>query len=109
MNEEIVYRVAQLLANGYTRKQCINQLLAGRIVNKPMTESGANKIVDQAYSMLDVDIGEDSKLNYSRLINLYQLCLDKRDLKTAQAVLKEIRAFNQNKSSDEEIVIKFVK
>lgn len=108
MREEIVHRVAKLLLAGYSREQCVHELFSGTITTNKMTDKLANGIVDDAYNSLIIDIAEDGQLNYSRLLNLYKLCLEKKDFKTAQSVLKEMRAFNES-SAAEVIKIEFIK
>lgn len=108
MKEEIIKRLAQLLVKGYTRGELVLKLLSGEITTKPLTENLANKWVDEAEKLLDIDIGEDQKLQYARLVNLYNLCLEKRDYANALKAWKEIKEFKSD-IKDKEITIKFIK
>lgn len=108
MREEIVNRVSKLLLLGYSREECVHELFSGNITSNKMTDKIANGIVDEAYKTLSIDVSEDGQLNYIRLVNLYKLCLEKKDYKTAQSVLKEMRTFNESCAA-EVIKIEFVK
>lgn len=108
INQEIIKRLAQLLVKGHTRGELFLKLMSGEITTNPLTESIANKWIDEAEKLLDIDIGKDNKLQYARLLNLYQGCLEKRDFANALKAWKEIREFN-NGVEDNEITIKFVK
>lgn len=106
--QEIYKRITQLLINGYSRQEVLNRLLAGDIVAREVTEQIANKWIDEAIKLLEIDIGEDTKLNYSRLLNIYKGCIDKRDYANALKALKEIQQY-QSDSKDSEVIIKFIK
>lgn len=108
INQEIIKRLAQLLVKGHTRGELVLKLLSGEITTKPFTENTANKWVDEAESLLDVDVGQDAKLNYARLLNVYQGCLEKRDYANALKAWKEIKEFRGG-VQDKEITIKFIK
>lgn len=108
MKEEIIKRLAQLLVKGYTRGELVLKLLSGEITTKPLTENLANKWVDEAEKLLDIDIGQDAKLNYARLLHIYQGCLEKRDYSNALKAWKEIKEFKGG-VQDKEITIKFIK
>ena len=108
MNQEIYKRIALLLVNGYSRQSIVNKILSGDLVAKEVTEAIANKWIDEASKLLEVDIGEDAKYNYSRLLNIYKGCMDKRDYSNALKALKELQQF-KDLNQDKEITIKFVK
>ena len=108
MKEEIIKRLAQLLVKGHTRGELFLKLMSGEITTNPLTDSIANKWIDEAEKLLDIDIGKDAKLQYARLLNLYQGCLEKRDFANALKAWKEIREFKDG-VDDREITIKFVK
>ena len=108
MKEEIIKRLAQLLVKGYTRGELVLKLLSGEMTTKTLTENIANKWVDEAEKLLDIDIGQDAKLNYARLLHIYQGCLEKRDYANALKAWKEIKEFKSD-IKDKEITIKFIK
>lgn len=108
INQEIIKRLAQLLVKGHTRGELFLKLMSGEITTNPLTDSIANKWIDEAEKLLDIDIGKDAKLQYARLLNLYQGCLEKRDFANALKVWKEIKEF-KSEIEDKEITIKFVK
>lgn len=108
MREEIVRRIAALLVSGFTVKQAKDKLIRGDIANQEFTEQSAEKYVNKALELLDTDVGEDQKLQYSRLVHLYNLCLDKKDYANALKAWKEINEFKGG-VDDREITIKFVK
>lgn len=108
MREEIVRRIAALLVSGFTVKQAKDKLIRGDIANQEFTEQLAEKYVNKALELLDTDVGEDQKLQYARLVHLYNLCLDKKDYANALKAWKEIKEF-KSEIEDKEITIKFVK
>lgn len=106
--EEIIKRIAQLLVRGYSRGEVFLKLLSGEIYSGNITEELANKWIDKAEKSLEVDIGKDNELNYIRLLNIYQGCIDKRDYANALKAWKELKDY-KNSNGDKEITIKFVK
>lgn len=108
VKSEIIKRLAALLLNGFTVQQVKDKLLNGEISNKDFPDSLADKYIEDALKLLEVDIGQDQKLQYPRLIHLYKLCLEKKDYTNATKVWKEIQTFSKAGSS-EEIVINFIK
>lgn len=108
VKSEIIKRLAALLLNGFTVQQVKDKLLNGEISNKDFPDSLADKYIEDALKLLEVDIGQDQKLQYPRLIHLYNLCLEKKDYTNAAKVWKEIQTFS-NAGSSEEIVINFIK
>lgn len=108
MKEEIIRRIAALLISGFTIKQAKDKLIRGDIANQEFTEKLADKYVKEAIELLDTDVGEDQKLQYSRLVHLYNLCLDKKDYANALKAWKEINEFKSD-IKDKEITIKFIK
>ena len=108
VKSEIIKRLAALLLNGFTVQQVKDKLLNGEISNKDFPDSLADKYIEDALKLLEVDIGQDQKLQYPRLIHLYNLCLEKKDYANATKVWKEIQTFSKAGSS-EEIVINFIK
>ena len=108
VKSEIIKRLAALLLNGFTVQQVKDKLLNGEISNKDFPDNLADKYIEDALKLLEVDIGQDQKLQYPRLIHLYELCLEKKDYTNATKVWKEIQTFSKGGSSDE-IVINFIK
>lgn len=108
MKEEVIKRLAALLLNGFTIPQAKNKLLTGEITSKTLSEGLADKYIEDALKLIETDVGQDQKLQYPRLINLYELCLEKRDYSTAAKIWKEIQTFNGG-NIDNEITIKFIK
>lgn len=108
VKSEIIKRLAALLLNGFTVQQVKDKLLNGEISNKDFPDSLADKYIEDALKLLEVDIGQDQKLQYPRLVHLYNLCLEKKDYTNAAKVWKEIQTFSKAGSS-EEIVINFIK
>lgn len=108
MKEEIIRRIAALLISGFTIKQAKDKLIRGDIANQEFTEKLADKYVKEAIELLDTDVGEDQKLQYSRLVHLYNLCLDKKDYANALKAWKEINEFRGG-VQDKQITIKFIK
>lgn len=108
VKSEIIKRLAALLLNGFTVQQVKDKLLNGEIANKDFPDNLANKYIEDALKLIEVDIGQDQKLQYPRLIHLYNLCLEKKDYANATKVWKEIQTFSKAGSS-EEIVINFIK
>lgn len=107
VKSEIIKRLAALLLNGFTVQQVKDKLLNGEISNKDFPDSLADKYIEDALKLLEVDIGQDQKLQYPRLIHLYNLCLDKKDYTNAAKVWKEIQTFSNADSG--EVTIKFIK
>lgn len=105
---ETIKRLAALLLNGFTVKQVREKLINGEIVNKDFPENLADKYVEEAMELIDTDVGQDQKLQYPRLVHLYQLCLEKKDYTNAAKVWKELQTFN-NGSIDKEITVKFIR
>lgn len=105
---ELIKRLAALLLNGFTAKQAKEKLMNGEITSKEFTENLADKYVEEAVELIDTDVGQDQKLQYPRLVHLYQLCLEKKDYTNAAKVWKELQTFN-NGSIDNEITVKFIK
>lgn len=108
VKSEIIKRLAALLLNGFTVQQVKDKLLNGEIANKDFPSNLADKYIEDALKLIEVDIGQDQKLQYPRLIHLYNLCLEKKDYANATKVWKEIQTFSKAGSS-EEIVINFIK
>lgn len=108
VKSEIIKRLAALLLNGFTVQQVKDKLLNGEIANKDFPDNLADKYIEDALKLIEVDIGQDQKLQYPRLIHLYNLCLEKKDYANATKVWKEIQTFSKAGSS-EEIVINFIK
>lgn len=108
MKEEIIRRIAALLLSGFTAKQAKDKLIRGDIVNKQFTDQLADKYVDEAIELLETDVGEDQKLQYARLVNLYNLCLEKKDYANALKAWKEIKEFKGG-AQDKEITVRFIK
>lgn len=108
MKEEIIRRIAALLLSGFTVKQAKDKLIRGDIVNKQFTDQLADKYVNEALELLETDVGEDQKLQYARLVNLYNLCLEKKDYANALKAWKEIKEFKSG-IEDKEITIKFIR
>lgn len=108
MKEEIIRRIAALLLSGFTVKQAKDKLIRGDIVNKQFTDQLADKYVNEAIELLETDVGEDQKLQYARLVNLYNLCLEKKDYANALKAWKEINEFKGG-VQDKQITIKFLK
>lgn len=108
VKSEIIKRLAALLLNGFTVQQVKDKLLNGEIANKDFPNNLADKYIEDALKLIEVDIGQDQKLQYPRLIHLYNLCLEKKDYANATKVWKEIQTFSKAGSS-EEIVINFIK
>ena len=108
VKSEIIKRLAALLLNGFTVQQVKDKLLNGEISNKDFPDSLADKYIAEAVDLIDTDVGQDQKLQYPRLVNLYKLCLEKKDYANAVKVWKEIQTFNKG-GSDQEITINFIK
>lgn len=108
MKEEIIRRIAALLLSGFTAKQAKDKLIRGDIVNKQFTDQLADKYVNEAIELLETDVGQDQKLQYARLVNLYNLCLEKKDYANALKAWKEINEFKGG-VQDKQITIKFLK
>ena len=107
IKNEIIKRIAALLLNGFTVDQCKEKLINGEIANKDFPDELADKYIEDALKLLEVDIGQDQKLQYPRLIHLYNLCLEKKDYTNATKVWKEIQTFS--KADSGEVTIKFIK
>ena len=107
IKNEIIKRIAALLLNGFTVDQCKEKLITGEIANKDFPDELADKYIEDALKLLEVDIGQDQKLQYPRLIHLYNLCLEKKDYTNATKVWKEIQTFS--KADSGEVTIKFIK
>ena len=108
IKNEIIKRIAALLLNGFTVDQCKEKLITGEIANKDFPDELADKYIAEAVDLIDTDVGQDQKLQYPRLVNLYRLCIEKKDYANAVKVWKEIQTFN-NGSIDKEITVKFIK
>ena len=108
IKNEIIKRLAALLLNGFTVDQCKEKLINGEIANKDFPDELADKYIAEAVDLIDTDVGQDQKLQYPRLVNLYKLCIEKKDYANAVKVWKEIQTFNKG-GSDQEITINFIK
>ena len=56
MKEEIIKRLAQLLVKGHTRGELFLKLMSGEITTNPLTDSIANKWIDEAEKLLEDSI-----------------------------------------------------
>ena len=107
IKNEIIKRIAALLLNGFTVDQCKEKLINGEIANKDFPDGLADKYIAEAVDLIDTDVGQDQKLQYPRLVNLYKLCIEKKDYANAVKVWKELQTFNNADSG--EVTIKFIK
>ena len=107
IKNEIIKRIAALLLNGFTVDQCKEKLINGEIANKDFPDELADKYIAEAVDLIDTDVGQAQKLQYPRLVNLYKLCLEKKDYANAVKVWKELQTFS--KADSGEVTIQFIK
>ena len=107
IKNEIIKRLTALLLNGFTVDQCKEKLINGEIANKDFPDELADKYIAEAVDLIDTDVGQDQKLQYPRLVNLYKLCIEKKDYANAVKVWKELQTFSKVDSG--EVTIQFIK
>lgn len=99
--------VQQLILEGYNKKEIVQLIMQGDLLEKKYCEAAALKIVKDAKDSCIIN-KEESETIPARFLYVYKKCMKKEDYGNAIKALKELKEFG-NTDNTNEVTIKFVK